>query len=85
MGLLKVVGQMNCPKRLWAGMARDACRFEQAAGLCAPGCEEGARARREAKSFADWYDRMMDFRRARGQTGPRPEPRRRAAFSTAAG
>ena len=70
MPLPKVIGQVACPKRLWAGMARDACCSEQAADLCPPGCDEGERAQREASAYWEFWERRLELRRQLGKNGP---------------
>ena len=62
-------GEVRCPKRLWAGMARDACCREP--GVlemgCPPRCEEGARARDEREAYREWWRGRLERRRRLGK------------------
>lgn len=64
--LLVVNGEIYCPKKAWARVARDACCAEQArvGPGCGYGCERGAAALREAAAFREEEAREESVRQA---------------------
>lgn len=68
--VLALPGQVACPKRLWAGMARDACCTEQAMRLCPEDCPEGKRAKAERRQFLEAEAKRVRLRRELGYRQP---------------